>query len=509
VAIAGCSRAEADRAVAGELAPGADWPMFLGPHGTGVSDETGLATRWPAGGPPILWEKSVGTGYSAPSIRDHRLVLHHRLRDEEIVECFDVRDGQSLWEHSYASRFEDPYGYNNGPRCSPLLTDTGCYTYGAEGRLVCTELATGREIWARDVLQDFDLKHPDTGLPNWFFGIGCTPILEGDLLIALVGGQPNSGVVAFDPATGKTVWEAVGRDTWDGVADDSGEPFHWSDEEQVISYASPFAATIHGRRHLLCLVRQGLVSLDPKTGQENFKYWFRSRSFESVNAARPLVIGDKIFLTAAYQLGSALLQVHPDGKSFTEVWRDRRNMLAHWSTPIEVNGCIYGFSGRHEQEATFRCLRLEDGEVAWETTGYTGALADLSQDPVTGELRHARTGKKLDWPFLGRGSKIQVGDQFIALGERGTLALVNINPEKYDEVARTSYRQIRYPAWTAPVLSRQRLYLRDEDSLLCLDVSKAIEPKSQPESRDARETSEDATIKSPAAARAPARRDPR
>ncbi|HUG92298.1 MAG TPA: PQQ-binding-like beta-propeller repeat protein, partial [Planctomycetaceae bacterium] len=313
LAVAGCGQADADRpqVPAGELAEGDDWPAFLGPRGTGVSGETGLADRWPAGGPPVVWEKTVGTGYSAPSVRGHRLVLHHRLRGEEIVECFDARNGQPLWKHAYPTEFEDPYGYNNGPRCTPLLTETSCYTYGAEGKLVCTDLATGRTLWTRDVLQDFNLRHPESGLPNWFFGIGCTPVLEGNLLIALVGGQPDSGVVAFDARTGKTVWEAVGRDTWDGATNDTGERFRWTAEEQVVSYSSPIVATIHGRRHLLCFVRQGLVSLDPQTGRVNFKYWFRSRTFESVNAARPVVIGEKIFLTAAYQAGSALLAVNP------------------------------------------------------------------------------------------------------------------------------------------------------------------------------------------------------
>ncbi|HUG94303.1 MAG TPA: hypothetical protein VML55_25965, partial [Planctomycetaceae bacterium] len=174
---------------------------------------------------------------------------------------------------------------------------------------------------------------------------------------------------------------------------------------------------------------------------------------------------------------SALLAVTPDGQGGEELWRDRRNMLAHWSTPIHVEGRIYGFSGRNEPDGVFRCLDLDNGEVVWETTGYAGALEDLEQDPGTGQLHNVKTGAVLDWPFFGRGSKIQAEGKFLVLGERGTLALVQIDPGKYVEISRTSYRQISYPAWTAPVLSRKKLYLRDENSLLCLDVSKQIEPK--------------------------------
>ena len=133
--------------------------------------------------------------------------------------------------------------------------------------------------------------------------------MEANRLLVLGGGRPNSGVVAFDSDTGKIVWESVGKNTWDGV--ETGRPgtpkYKWTGNEQVASYSTPTAATIHGKRHILCFTRQGLVSLDPKTGNENFKYWFRSRSYESVTAARPVVIGDKIFLSVAYQQGLSLL----------------------------------------------------------------------------------------------------------------------------------------------------------------------------------------------------------
>jgi outer membrane protein assembly factor BamB len=464
---------------ANSVREGEDWPIFLGLRGTGVSNETDLLDEWPIGGPPLLWEKKVGAGYSAPSVRGDRLVLHHRQNDEEIVECMNVATGKQIWQHKYPTQYKDPYGYNNGPRCTPLLTESRCYTYGAEGVLWCLDLKSGEEIWTRDIKQDFNIfkkkqREDEPDEPNWFFGVGSTPILEGNLLITLVGGQPNSAVVAFDADTGKTLWQSVGKNTWDGVATgDTFQPnYKWTGEEMLVGYSSPYAVTIHGKRHVLCLLRQGLVSLDPKDGSVNFKYWFMSRIYDSVNAARPLVIGDKILLSAAYKSGSALLQVSKDGKGYQEVWRDRRNMLTHWSTAIHVDGFVYGFSGRHEQEATFSCIDLKTGKVQWETTGYAGELSELTQDPVTGQIINSKTKKPVPWPFYGRGSKIRIGDKFIVLGERGTLSLVKINRQKFEELARTSYKQIHYPVWTAPVLSRKRLFLRCEDALICLDLKK-------------------------------------
>ncbi|MCA9052478.1 MAG: PQQ-like beta-propeller repeat protein [Planctomycetaceae bacterium] len=440
-----------------------DWPWFLGPQHTGVSTETGLLPVWPESGPPIVWRRDIGTGYSAPSVLGDRLVLHHRPADEEVVECLDVNTGDSIWTYSYPSQFKDPYGYNNGPRCSPVLTADYCYTLGAEGRLSCLTLTDGQLVWEHKLRDEFQI-------PDGFFGVGCSPVLDGDRLIVLVGGQPNSGVVAFDAKTGQTQWAAVGKQTWDGVVDESGDACEWSGDEMVVSYSSPIVATIHGRRHLLCLVRQGLVSLDPATGEENFKYWFRASVHESVNAARPVVVGDTVMISAAYRTGAACLRVQPDGKGCEAIWRDARNLLTHWSTAIAIDGYYYGFSGRHEQEGELRCIDARDGAVVWKTTGWDKPLTSLGQNTATGEVVDRETGQVVPWPFYGRGSATLVDGKFIVLGERGTLALGKPSPDGWEEISRCKAPEITYPAWTAPVLSNGRLYLRDEDTLICLDL---------------------------------------
>lgn len=442
---------------------GEDWPWFLGPKHTGESTETGLNLDWTKEAPRTLWKQEVGTGYSAPSVLGDRIVLHHRVGNEEVISCRKTEDGSEVWKFAYESTFEDPYGYNNGPRCSPVLTSERCYTLGAEGMLLCTAMKDGETLWQVDLRKDFKL-------PEWFFGVGCSPVLDGDRLIVLVGGQPNSGVVAFNAADGKVLWQAVGEKTWSGVTTSEGKPYEWTGDEMVVSYSSPIIAEIHGQKHLLCLMRQGLVSLNPETGDENFKYWFRARVHESVNAARPIVVDDQIFITAAYDVGSALLQVNKDGKGFEEVWRDRRNMLAHWSTPIHVDGCIYGFSGRHENEGELRCIEISDGKMAWSSVGYDGPLTGLARDRTTGKIVESATGKVIPYPFFGRGSLIRVGDKFIVLGERGTLSVVDVNKEKFVERGRYSLDEINYPAWAAPVISNGRMYLRSEGWLVCVDL---------------------------------------
>lgn len=463
-----------------------DWPWFLGPRHDGTSLETDVNLNWPEVGPKVLWKQTVGTGYSAPSILGDKLVVHHRTDEvvkiadgekkvgREIVSCRSVSDGSVIWEHKYDTDYEDPYGYNNGPRCSPVLTENRCYTLGAQGVLCCTDMKTGKVVWKHDLQDEFDL-------PDWFFGVGCSPILDGDQLIVLVGGQDNCGVVAFATDDGERRWSAVGKETWDGETDiHTDEAYEWTGQEMVVSYSSPIMAEIHGRRHLLCLVRQGLVSLDPKTGKENFHYWFRPKVHESVNAARPVVVGDKIFLSAAYRLGSALVQVAKDSKSCKEVWKNDENMLAHWSTPIYVDGFVYGFSGRHENEGELRCVDFLTGKVEWKTTGFSGELSNLARDRTTGKIIDRESGKTVPFPYYGRGSLTRVGNRFIVLGERGTLAIVHVDSRKFKEDRRASFDEIHYPAWAAPVLSNGRLFLRSEDWLLCLDLRKPA-PKKESE----------------------------
>lgn len=427
----------------------ADWPRFLGPEGTASSTETGLVDKFPTNGPPLLWSKPVGTGYSAPSIMGDQLVLHHRVGDQEIVQAMNAASGKESWKHAYPTSYQDPYGYNNGPRCTPLLTADRCYTFGAEGRLICLNRRTGALIWERDTAKDWKI-------PQAFFGVGSTPILEGDRLLVMVGGQPNAGMVAFDAATGKTLWESVGAKNWEGQKKLGwrGEPIiQWQEWEKQASYSSPVAATIHGRRHVLCLTRQGLVSVNPTNGAVNFSFWFRSPANDSVNAMNPVVMDDLILLSAAYyRIGSVLLRVNPDGSGVEIVWRSTA-LEMHWMTPILRDGYLYGFSGRNEPDARLRCLEMKTGRLMWDR--------DESWPPHSAEQP----------PVFGRGSFLMADGRLFALGEGGMLGLFKPDPNKLEEISRFQVPDLHYPCWAAPVLSSKRLYLRNERRLVCYDVA--------------------------------------
>jgi len=424
-----------------------------------------LLASWGSNGPAILWEKQIGSGYSAPSISGELLVLHHRIKDEEIVQALRPATGEIVWRYAYPSSFVDPFGYNNGPRCTPLLESNRCYTFGAEGKLLCLELSSGKLLWQRDTTKDWNVPEP-------FFGVGSTPLLENGKLIVMVGGQPNSTVVALDPIHGKTLWESVGQTNWDGIRTIGwrGEaPYRWTGEEKLASYSSPVAATIHGKRHLLCLTRQGLVSLNPTNGQIYFSRWFQAPVNESVNAMSPVVSDDLIFISSAYyRVGSLLLRVKPDCFGYEEVWRNPQNSMdrdpttarfvqpvleIHFTTPILRDGYLYAFTGRNEPDAAFRCVELKTGKVTWNRDEHWPAHSAAQPD------------------VYGRGSAILADGRLIVLGEGGKLGLFKLNPSKPEEICSWQVPQLRYPCWAGPVLSRKRLFLRSESHLVCLNFA--------------------------------------
>src|SRR5262249_86816 len=117
----------------------ADWPQFLGPTRNSVSTETGLLV-WPAEGPPLLWEKKRGAGWSSPVVAQDKVIVFHRIEDKEIVECLAAANGKSLWKFEYDTKYVDKFGFDEGPRSTPLIAGGRVYTLGAEGTLHCLEL---------------------------------------------------------------------------------------------------------------------------------------------------------------------------------------------------------------------------------------------------------------------------------------------------------------------------------------------------------------------------------
>ncbi len=418
-----------------------DWTAFLGPTHNAVSAETRLRRQLP---PSLVWEFSRGAGYTSPAVAGERLLFLHRLGDEEIVECLHAESGATQWQFRYPTDFEDRYGYNNGPRSSPVVDAQRVYTVGALGQLHCLDLATGKLAWRQNLPSTYGLRQD-------FFGTASTPLVEDRLLILNVGASGGPCVVALDKETGREVWRA-GRD--------------WGP-----SYASPVPATFHGQRRVLVFAggesrppTGGLLSIDPSNGRVDFAFPWRSRTYESVNASCPVAFENHVFISASYRAGSALLEIRPDF-TYRQVWSTQQFGL-HFSTAVYRDGHLYGFDGRNAPDASLACINATSGKVVWrERPEWTETFE------IAGQRQHQTIGTH-------RGSLLAVDGQFLALGELGHLLWMDLTPKGYREVSRAQLFAAR-ESWTLPVLSRGLLYVvqnaRDmltgaRPRLLCYDL---------------------------------------
>ena len=421
-----------------------DWPAFLGPRGEPISSETKLLAGFGTRGPALVWELAKGTGYSSPSIKGDYLVYLHRSGSEVVVECLHPETGEKYWDFRYPTDFEDRYGYNNGPRSSPVIDGDYVFTYGPKGKLHCLLLKTGQIVWMRDIADEF-------GVPQDFFGTATTPLVDGDSLILNIGAPGGPEVAAFDKCSGRMLW---------GVGDQWGP-----------SYATPVIASVRGKPLLFVLAggesrppTGGLLVIDPHRGSLNFRFPWRSRSFESVNASCPVVAGDKVLVSASYRTGAAMVEIQPDG-GHKKRW-ENSDFDLHWTTPVYEDGHFYAFSGRNEPDAKLTCVREDDGETVW---------SEVLEWKETVQLR-AETRTIYGSPY--RGNLLKVDGRFLALGEHGHLLWLDLKPSGPRILDRTRLFLAR-ETWSPPVVSKGLLYVSQNSRsidppkgprLLCYDL---------------------------------------
>ena len=384
-----------------------DWPQFLGPDRNGIYRGPALAEKWGANGPRVVWRKSVGQGFSGPVVASDRLILFHRLANEEVVESLDVKTGAAQWRYAYPTSYRDDFGFDEGPRAVPVVADGVVYTFGAEGQLHAVDLKSGKRIWSEDTRKRF-------GVAKGFFGAAGSPLVEAGKVLANIGGR-NAGIVAFDAKAGTVAWTAT--------ADEA-------------SYSSGVGATIGGRRSAIFLTRNGVVGLDPSTGMVQFERRWRSRIAASVNAASPLVIGDLIFVSAEYGPGAAVMRV--EGSKVTELWSSDDALSNHYATSVYYDGYLYGYHGRQEFGPSFRAVEMKTGKVRWSEDRFRAGSVTLA------------------------------GNRLVIVRETGELILAEASPEAFRPLARAQVLPATVRAF--PAIADGLLYLRNENTLVCLDL---------------------------------------
>lgn len=393
----------------------ADWPQILGPSRNGVYTGPALASAWPPSGPKKVWQRLVGAGFAGPVVVGGRLILFHRIGDQEFVESLDTRTGMSQWRFSYPTTYRDDFGFDEGPRAVPVVANGRIYTFGAEGQLNAIDLETGKGLWSVDTMRRF-------GVRKGFFGAAGSPLVEDGRVIANVGGKDGgkgAGIVAFNADTGAVLWTATDHDA---------------------SYSSPVAATFGGKRHVVFFTRNGLIGLDPATGGILFQRPWRSRLAASVNAASPVIVGDVIFVSATYGTGAAALRVQ--GNQLTEIWSGDEIMSNHYATSVHFNGFLYGSHGRQEFNPSLRAVDLKTGAIKWSVDQF-----------------HA-------------GSIILANDRLLIMRETGELVMAAATPGKYTPLAHAQILPLTVRSY--PALADGFLYARSNDShndvMVCLDL---------------------------------------
>jgi len=392
---------------AGDLAP-AEWSQWRGPERNGISREIGLLKSWPKGGPALVWKASnLGGGYSTPSFAGGKIFGMSYRGDDEVVWALEAATGKELWSTRIAKATRVDRG--EGSRATPTVDNDVLYTLGVAGDLVCLEVATGKERWHRYLAKDFGGVRP-----GW--GYSESPLVDGDKVVATPGGGKGT-IAALDKRTGETIWQS--KECKDGAA-----------------YASLVVATIGGVRQYVQMTGNSVAGVAADDGRLLWRY---ERQGPTAAVPTPIVRGSFVYATSGYGAGCHLIQIQASGGTQTpdEVYANK-TMVNHHGGVVLVGDHLYGFS---------------DGK-GW-----------VCQDFKTGEMVWNERSK------LGKGSVTYADGHLIARSEGGTVALLEATPTGYTEKGRFEQPdRSANSAWPHPVIAGGRLYLRDQDVLLCYDV---------------------------------------
>jgi outer membrane protein assembly factor BamB len=313
----------------------AQWPQWRGSSGDGQLRGFQPPSVWPER-LDRAWDATVGLGHASPVVAERRIVVHARQQDEEVVAAFDLASGRRLWEDRYAA----PYvmspaarGHGPGPKSTPAVAGGRVFTLGISGVLSALDLETGRVLWRTP---------PSDPLP--LYGAATSPIVDGERVIAFMGGHDRGALTAFDAASGRVLWR-------------------WEDDGP--GYATPIVATLSGVRQLVTQSQRRVVGVEAESGRLLWEIPFRT-NFDQ-NAVTPLITGDLIVYSGLENGTTAIrLTRGGDGPAPERVWHNEQVSM-YMSSPVVMNGRIYGLS--HRNRGQFFALDAATGRTLWVTQG--------------------------------------------------------------------------------------------------------------------------------------------
>ena len=312
-----------------------DWPQWRGPNRDGVSTETGWQTNWPVEGPKLIWETSVGIGYSSVSVVDNLLYTMGYIDSNDIVWCLDAGTGKEIWKHAYPNK----KGTYPGPRMTPTVDEDIVFTLSLDGKLFCLNAMDGTVRWENNI-KNFGVNQSGLRIP---FGLACSPLVLDKLLILDVG-----KVLAFNKNSGKLTWQ-------------------YGQEEAGCS--SPVAINFHDTTYVTSFNPYGLMLVDVAQGREFDSYeWPDPRG--GLKVVTPIVSDDKIFISTCHNKeGHETAGLFKITKNGLKLLAQNSNIGTHVANCVLWNSYLYGFDGMLNRKGSLMCLDFNTLEVKWEQKG--------------------------------------------------------------------------------------------------------------------------------------------
>lgn len=390
----------------------AQWPQWGGPDRDFNVDARDLAETWPQGGPPVLWRRPLGeNGHSSILVDGAHLYTMTRRGDDDVVVALDAASGDTVWETAYAAPTKPGMipDMGPGPHSTPLLVGPRLFTMSATVKLHCLDKESGKVLWSHDLMEEMGASHMGRGY-------GASPLAFEELVIVNVGGR-ETGIAAFDQASGELVWKGPGL-----------RPSH----------SSPILATIDGETQVLIAMGNQRAGLDPRTGTLRWSLELPPTAATTMSTQIWVEEENLLFGSAAYADGSRVIHVARKGDKFqAEVLWYSRQMRIMFGNAVRMGDYVYGSSGDFGP-AFLTAIHLKTGNVAFRQRGFA------------------------------RAQLLRVGDRLLILDEDGDLALGTPGAEGIEIHSRAAV--LDRTAWTVPTLVGTRLYLRNRNEILALDL---------------------------------------
>ncbi|MFO0936579.1 MAG: PQQ-binding-like beta-propeller repeat protein [Gemmataceae bacterium] len=398
----------------------AGWPQWRGPNRDGVAPAGPFRTDWKTNPPKVLWTAPCAGGYSQPIVFDGHVYLHDAENGRERLRCWDIDRGELKWEHTDAVDYSGfKLGYGSGPRATPTIHEGRIYTLGATGLFQCFSLPQGKEtnptlLWKHDLLTEFSAP-----MPSW--GVASSPLIVEDKVVVQPGGKSGS-IAAFHRETGRKLWSAG--------SDPSG-------------YSSPIFVKRKDEQSIIAVTGRSVLGLSD-AGEIQWSVPFVTQ-FDG-NIATPISVDDYVFVSSNYGKGCALFRVFLRGSGSIPAqeiyFRKNRVMSNHHSTCVYKMGFLYGYDGEE-----LVCVDLKKGERVseWHATDDEGRE-------------------------FAKGSLTLKDGNLVGLTQTGTLFLGTADSKEFTFLGQVKNVLKGRECWTSPVIVDGRIYLRDAEKLVCLDV---------------------------------------